>query len=438
MKTFSNIAPLNRKTESYKEQGKKRPLVYRDPDHQKHHESLEVTGNWCESVLVTLTNRPGAPVYAPMWLLKVWRRILRRYDKKRPGETVPYHITANRGESGREQASAHVIFEEEPFPDLTLLQELWEKETGGGFEITTAGHRASLYQSKNATEPDAIEEDYRSKIKMKREEQATPRPPSARKQRRAASDAAWLAENERPRDRSPVANADAVTPLSGVNGADRIDEDIAHGDATPTGSPESGTQSDTAEPGSEPIATGRHTLVELQLEEQEAVECRSWIYRTIKFVHTFRDDQGRRYRWYGANPRPVNLRGYKYPGRYPVLRGVPLTFDANVREIWPDGTASISRPYIRLDRQPEATRRAYAEEYGIPLRELGLEAGGDVIGAESARGRDHRRPAPHRALSDQRCQVQSRSGRYIDERQLRSGSASAYFPEWAEPKVKNR
>ncbi len=225
---------------------------------------------------------------------------------------------------------------------------------------------------------------------------------------------------------------------AGGNGADRIEENIADVAAIPTGSSESGTQSDTAEPGSEPIATGRHTLVELQLEEQEAVECRSWIYRTIKFVHTFRDDQGRRYRWYGANPRPVNLRGYKYPGRYPVLRGVPLTFDANVREIWPDGTASISRPYIRLDRQPEATRRAYAEEYGIPLRELGLEAGGDVIGAESARGRDHRRPAPHRALSDQRCQVQSRSGRYIDERQLRSGSASAYFPEWAEPKVKNR
>ncbi len=27
---------------------------------------------------------------------------------------------------------------------------------------------------------------------------------------------------------------------------------------------------------------------------------------------------------------------------------------------------------IRLDRQPEATRRAYAKEYGIPLRELGM------------------------------------------------------------------
>ncbi len=111
MKTFTTIAPLNRKTESYKEQGKKRPLVYRDSDHQKHHETLEATGDWCESVLVTLANRPGAPVYDPMWHLKAWRRVLRRYNEERPGESVPYHLTANRGESGREQASAHAIFE---------------------------------------------------------------------------------------------------------------------------------------------------------------------------------------------------------------------------------------------------------------------------------------------------------------------------------------
>ncbi len=56
-----------------------------------------------------------------------------------------------------------------------------------------------------------------------------------------------------------------------------------------------------------------------------------------------------------------------------MLRGVPLTFDATVREIWPDGTVSLSRPYIRLDRQPEGSKRSYAEEYGIPLGELGLE-----------------------------------------------------------------
>ncbi len=176
---------------------------------------------------------------------------------------------------------------------------------------------------------------------------------------------------------SPVVTARQEPETSGRcaggNGADRIDENIADVDAIPTGSPDSGTQSDPGEPGGELRALGRHTLVELHLEEHEAVECRSWIYRTIKFAHTFGDEQGRRYRWYGTNPRPVNMRGYKYPGRYPVLRGVPLTFAANIREVWPDGTASISRPYIRLDRQPEATRRAYAVKYGIPLGELGLE-----------------------------------------------------------------
>jgi len=164
-------------------------------------------------------------------------------------------------------------------------------------------------------------------------------------------------------------------------GAYRIDENIADVAAIPTGSPDSCTQFDAAEPGSEPIATERHTLVELHLERQEAVECRSWLYRTIKFVHIFRDDQGRRYCWYASNSKLVNLRGYKYPGRYPVLRGVPLTFDANVREVWPDGTVSLSRPYIRLDRQPGATRRAYAQRFGIPLGELVLEseAVGDAV-----------------------------------------------------------
>ncbi len=133
-----------------------------------------------------------------------------------------------------------------------------------------------------------------------------------------------------------------------ANGADEINERIAHVAAIPTGSPDSDIQSAVGESGSDLTALGRHTLIELRLEEQEAVECRSWIYRTIKFVHTFRDDQDRRYRWYSSNPRPVNLRGYRYPGRYSVLLGLPLTFAANIREVWPDGTVSLSRPYIRL------------------------------------------------------------------------------------------
>jgi hypothetical protein len=49
-----------------------------------------------------------------------------------------------------------------------------------------------------------------------------------------------------------------------------------------------------------------------------------------------------------------------------------LTFAANIREIWPDGTVSISRPYVRLDRQPEETKWAYVEEYNIPFHELGM------------------------------------------------------------------
>ena len=102
-------------------------------------------------------------------------------------------------------------------------------------------------------------------------------------------------------------------------------------------------------------------------------EWRHGIWPRTTYVHTFRDDQGQRYRWNGTSPVPVNLRGYRYPGRYPVLQGIPLTFNANVREIWPDGTAIISRPYIKLDRQPEATRRAYAREFRIALEELGLD-----------------------------------------------------------------
>jgi hypothetical protein len=128
-------------------------------------------------------------------------------------------------------------------------------------------------------------------------------------------------------------------------------------------------------------------LVGLRQEELEVREWHDGIYPRTNFARTFRDDQGRRYRWYGTNPSPVNLRGYRYPGRYRVLPEVSLTFSATVREIWPDGTVSISRPYIRLDRQPEATRRAYAGEYGISLYELGLEPepDADVVAIETDR-----------------------------------------------------
>ncbi len=72
--------------------------------------------------------------------------------------------------------------------------------------------------------------------------------------------------------------------------------------------------------------------------------------------HTFRDDQGLSYRWNGSNPEPVNVRGRLQPGRYRLIPGVPLDFRASVFGHWPDGTIRISRPYFRLDGQPEATR----------------------------------------------------------------------------------
>ncbi len=131
-------------------------------------------------------------------------------------------------------------------------------------------------------------------------------------------------------------------------------------------------ESEVGNPTNEPLVPGRHILVRLRQVELDVREWRHGIYPRTIFARAFHDDHVRRYRWNGTSAVPVNLRGYKYPGRYPILPGVPLTFSATVREIWPDGTAQINRAYIRLDRQPESTRRAYAEKFGIPLHELGM------------------------------------------------------------------
>jgi hypothetical protein len=351
MRTFSTIENLNWKHESYEETATKRPLEYRDSEHRRHHESLVSASDWCETILGTLTNPPGVPVYAPLCLLQSWRRVLPRYNERRPGESVPYNLTANRGESGREQASAHVIFENESFPDLTILQELWERETGGSFVITSAGGRASLYQSKNATEPGAIEEDYRFKKRLPKEsskKKVKAKPPTERTVRRVVEEAVWLAQNDRPRDRLHTSGTRVVKPVSGATG----DRDIQPA----------------------PLAVGRQTLVGLRLLDFVAVEIGRGRYRSTVFCHSFADDQGRQYRWYATNPTPAHPRGYRHPGRYAVLPDVPLTFAAAVREIWRDGTVSISRPYIRLDRQCAATRREYAKQHGIELIELDLES----------------------------------------------------------------
>jgi hypothetical protein len=95
----------------------------------------------------------------------------------------------------------------------------------------------------------------------------------------------------------------------------------------------------------------------------------------IALYHTFRDDQGLTYRWKGSNPEPINVRGYRHPGRYRLIPGVPLNFKARTRGQWPDGAIRISNPYFRLDSQPEATRREYARRYGIPLEDLGVDGG---------------------------------------------------------------
>ena len=53
-----------------------------------------------------------------------------------------------------------------------------------------------------------------------------------------------------------------MKPLSDANGADRIDENIAHVDAIPTVSLDSGIQSAVGKPGNGMLTVGRHTLVE--------------------------------------------------------------------------------------------------------------------------------------------------------------------------------
>ena len=46
---------------------------------------------------------------------------------------------------------------------------------------------------------------------------------------------------------------------------------------------------------------------------------------------------------------------------------------ATVTDIWSNETIIISNSYIRLDRQSEETKRAYALAFDISLDELGLD-----------------------------------------------------------------
>ena len=76
------------------------------------------------------------------------------YEKTK--SIVVYHIVANNGKSGHEQASAHVAFEE-PLPDLDLLMRIFEANRFGIAEITDAGGEVTKYMAKNLVEPEAEE-----------------------------------------------------------------------------------------------------------------------------------------------------------------------------------------------------------------------------------------------------------------------------------------
>jgi hypothetical protein len=160
------------KPETYDEMGAKRPIHFREGycvggDHQQHYEALMAAGTkdeWWDHGLGTLTAK--SPDVSEIVLLRLWKKALRAYNEVRPHETVPYNITANRGPKGDGRASAHLIFDIRDLPDFDVLERSWLKVSamvGGDWVLSSAGGRATLYWSKNATEPHAIEEHYRCK-----------------------------------------------------------------------------------------------------------------------------------------------------------------------------------------------------------------------------------------------------------------------------------
>jgi len=167
-KTFADLKGLRwkPKPETFDETGAKRPLHYRDPDHRKHHEALTSAGRedeWCDHILVTLT--ANVDHIGPKSLVRLWRRALKAYNSIFPSTRVGYNLTANRGPLGACRASAHLIITEgrDGLPNFDVLERCWRQVSGaigGDWELTSAGGRATLYWSKNATEPHAIEEHY--------------------------------------------------------------------------------------------------------------------------------------------------------------------------------------------------------------------------------------------------------------------------------------
>ena len=129
---------------------------YLNIDHEKAHKRLLAEGDWCETVMLTLTSRPGNPHWQPSYFHSdVWIQTLRMYYEKTKS-IVHYFIVANNGRSGNEQASAHIMFEE-PLPDLDLLMRIFEANRFGIAKITDAGGEVTKYIAKNLCEPDAEE-----------------------------------------------------------------------------------------------------------------------------------------------------------------------------------------------------------------------------------------------------------------------------------------
>jgi hypothetical protein len=148
--------------------GKLTTRAYCDMRHKEKHKMLQETGTWHEDILVTITSSAACPRYSADWYRTSWRKILRKFNKLMPGVSIKYYLAANRGESGREQASCHLIFEDDNEDilrsTLDIIKGLWLQSYGGGFEITNAGGQASHYASKNAVQLDAIEEHHRYKL----------------------------------------------------------------------------------------------------------------------------------------------------------------------------------------------------------------------------------------------------------------------------------
>ncbi len=122
-----------------------------------------------------------------------------------------------------------------------------------------------------------------------------------------------------------------------------------------------------------PPPPGSQELAVLRLVESEAYFRSRSAWPHPRIARTLRDDLGRIYRWDGTCSLPVYLHGRGKPGRYPLIEDVPLALRATVGRVWHNRTISISRAYIRLDQQPEETKWAYVEEFGIAPNELGLE-----------------------------------------------------------------